>query len=77
MIKIGNKPLLVKEDVLCIGQLEVPGKQPVCVPEPCSARASFPRSILLPGSKRRATAPYRSSLNLQNNKFPDNTAQAD
>lgn len=76
MIKIGNKVLLVKGDVLCIGQLKVPGRHPICVLEPCSTRASSSPGVLPLGSTRRATAPYRSPLNLQNNTFQDNSAQA-
>lgn len=76
-VKIGSKTLLVREDVLCIGQLKVPGKHLACVLEPCFTHASFSPRVLQFCSKHRAIAPYRSSLNLQNNKFQDNTAQAD
>lgn len=77
MIKTGTKMLLVIQDLLWIGQLRVPGKHLVCVLKPCFLHALYLSRVLLLGSKHRATAPYRSSLNLQNNKFQGNTAEAD
>lgn len=75
MVKIGNKPLLVKEDVL--GQLKVPVKHLGCVLEPCFMHSSFSHRVFLLSSQHQAIAPYRSSLNLQNNIFQENTVQAD